>query len=255
MEELNRSDIKDLRGDLSPFLIHLTRNGWYKLWADIYNLQSDDNEKLDAKDSLSRIINESQIEARCPFGYFNFRVNQGYRPEFKVQRHWLRSVCFTETPVDHIYVQFQKIRGRQYEFQKYGLAFFEKSICSRNGHPVMYFNTKDNDMQKALDVIAVSDNCEKMKHLLPFYEGFGPPIWRNPHSEIDFRWEREWRIAGNFRYRLDKDVAFGICPIDEIANFEKLAENKFPFIDPSKNSLRDMKEKLKSNKKLKELIK
>ena len=94
-----------------------------------------------------------------------------------------------------------------------------------------------------------------MKHLLPFYEGFGPPLFNSPYQKINFRWEREWRIVGNFKYRLDKDVAFGICPIDEIDDFEKLVEKQIPFIDPSQKYLEKMKGKLKLNKKLKGLIK
>ena len=257
MKKLNRVDIKKLRGDLSPFLIHLTRNGTYRKWKDIHNLPKDDRPELKADKSLRRIIQDCQIEARSPFGYFNYKVKyKDKNIDSKIQRHWLKATCFTETPVEHIHVQFQEIAGRQCSFQKYGLAFFEEAVREKNGNPIMYFNTKNDHIRNSLDVIPISDKCEEMKHLLPFYEGFGPPLfssWFSP-TTVDFRWEREWRVVGNFKYSLKKDVAFGICPYSKIEQFKNLVSDAFPFIDPSPQYLGEMKRKLGLNEKLKELI-
>lgn len=254
---LKKKDIKRLRGDLSPFLIHLTRNGTYKRWEDIPSPLEDDGKALNAEDSLRSIIESREIQARSPFGYFNFSVSyKSNNPNSKIQRSWLKSVCFTETPIDHIHIQFNNILGRHFSFQKYGLAFFEESIRSHLGNPVMYFNTVNKDMRDSLDTIPTSDECSRMKHILPFFEGFGPPLFpKNPPiSEIDFRWEREWRIVGNFSYSLESDVAFGICPIDKVKYFEESVSGQFPFIDPSPEYIEKMKVKLKSNERLKQFI-
>ena len=72
---ISKQDIKDLRGDLSPFLIHLTRNGNFRRWADIHNLKRDDFEMMDAKKSLELILENNKIEARSPLGYFNYKVS------------------------------------------------------------------------------------------------------------------------------------------------------------------------------------
>ena len=175
----------------------------------------------------------------------------------KIQRGWPRSVCFTtETPVNHIYIQFEKISGRQYPFQKYGLAFFEEAVRQKNRNPIMYFNSQNKYARESLDSIPVSNKCEEMKYILPFYEGFGPRLFSgsSPSGEVDFRWEREWRIAGNFSYCLKNDMAFGICPYSEINKFENLVFDNFQFIDPSPKYLEEMKEKLRLNDKIKELI-
>lgn len=253
---LNRSDIKKLRGDLSPFLIHLTRGGTYTKWKDIHNTLTDVTPTLIAKTSLEEIIRNSKIEARSPFGYFNYSVPYGTKNQnSQVKRSWLQSVCFTETPVDHIHIQFQNIRGRSLQFEPYGLAFFENSVRANNGSPVMYFDTNNRAIRKSLDTIPTSSICTSMKSLLPLYEGFGPPLFSRYGSpaEIDFRWEREWRIVGDFNYSLLNDVAFGICPASEINYFENLVGNKFPFIDPTP-PIQAMKHKLKQNSKLQNLV-
>lgn len=254
---LRKGDIKKLREDLSPFLIHLTRKGTYRGWEDISSPPEGDGKTLDAEDSLREIIKSSEIQARSPFGYFNFLVKyRNKNPKSKIQRSWLKSVCFTETPIDHIHIQFNKIHGRKFSFQKYGLAFFEESICLHSGNPVMYFNTVNECMRDSLDAIPISDECFRMKHILPFFEGFGPPLFSGKplRSEIDFRWEREWRIVGNFSYSLKSDVAFGICPIDKIKYFDELVSEKFPFIDPSPEHIKEMKVKLRSDERLKPFI-
>ena len=51
------------------------------------------------------------------------------------------------------------------------------------------------------------------------------------NNEIDFRWEREWRIKGDFKFNLE-DVAFGLCPENKLDEYNKLSQGKFPFIDP-----------------------
>ena len=231
---ISKQDIKELRGDLSPFLIHLTRNGNYRRWADIYDLKMDERRALDAKSSLEMILQDKRIEARSPFGYFNYKVPWGSKnQDSKVKRSWLRSVCFTETPIDYVYVQCEEMEWRQFNFAPYGLAFFENSILREGGNPIVYFNSENERIRKTWDSIPSLPNCEDFAPLMILCEGFGPNLFGKSRAyEVDFRWEREWRIRGNFNFDLEKDVAFGICPQNEIEIFEKIAGEKIIFVDP-----------------------
>lgn len=73
-------------------------------------------------------------------------------------------------------------------------------------------------------------------HILHLFEQFGPRRQtqdpRKRAGEIDFRWEREWRIKGDFAFNLE-DVAFGLCPEDKLDECSQLSQGKFPFIDPN----------------------
>ena len=124
--------------DINPSATHSFTNSFSFDYGILNNLT------LNAISSLDLIIHFSTIAARSPFGYFNYSVPyNGRNLDSQVKRSWLQSVCFTETPVDHIHIQFQNIVGRRLQFHPYGLAFFENSIRSKNGSPVMYFDTNN----------------------------------------------------------------------------------------------------------------
>ena len=224
----NRQQILAQRGDLSPFLIHLTRNGIFK---------SDPTQTigstLNAKQSLETILVSSRIRAKSALGYFNYKVPwKGRNTNSQVQRSWLYACCFTETPLKDVSIQFQSIQGRQCHFQPYGLAFFEETVRSRGGNPVLYIETRNRGMRLTFDQMAIAPNCIDFKGIMPFVEGFGDPWFTYTPPEIDFRWEREWRCAGDFDFQ-HREVAFGICPENEIAYFEGLTNNQIPFVDVS----------------------
>lgn len=85
-----------------------------------------------------------------------------------------------------------------------------------------------------LDDMANAKNCIDYKGIMPLVEGFGSP-WFPSHSspsEIDFRWEREWRTSMDFDF-LCNEVAFGICPQSEIPYFESLTSGEIKFVDVS----------------------
>lgn len=239
---MNRQELLEKRGDLSPFLIHLTRSGDLKLDKDIFSLPQDRVVQITAKDSLGAIIGSRRIDARSAFGYFNYKVplkradGRVLNSTSHVRRDWLRSVCFTETPLDHVYLQMQTIVGRQLHFESYGLAFRESVVRGANGNPVLYVQTTNQNIRSGFDRLAVDPLAHHFKAMMPLVEGFGPP-WFPRYggpAEIDFRWEREWRITGDFSFTLS-DVAFGFCPADEIAQFETLVGGTFPFVDPLGN--------------------
>jgi hypothetical protein len=255
LPSLTKEQLLEKRGDLSPYLIHLTRTGQWKRWKDVHNLPQDDFQTIDAKQALERVLQNRKIEARTPYGYFNFKVpyQRGTRtlnPNSQVQRSWLRAVCFTETPIDHVYLQTLDIQGRQLHFQPYGLAFAESTIRAKGGNPITYVDTTNANVRLSLDSIPTSSICQNMRHLMPFIEGFGPPWFQPPSSpsEIDFRWEREWRIAGDFTFEAQQ-IAYGICPTSETGYFEALTGNTIPFVDPTQH-IELVKMKLRSYPKL-----
>lgn len=238
MGKLTKSQLLSQRGDLSPFLIHLTRDGDLKLWKEIYKTPKDQVRQVTAERSLKKILQNSQIKALSPFGYFNYKVpykkgEQIKNPDSKVHRHWLRAVCFTETPLDHVNLQMQNIWGRQFHFAQYGLAFKEPVVREKGGNPVFYTQTTNEPIRAAFDKIATNPIASLFQPVMPLIEGFGPPWYSQIHGpqEIDFRWEREWRIVGDFKFSLS-DVAFGFCPIDKIKYLEEAIGNVFPFVDP-----------------------
>jgi hypothetical protein len=247
MKKLTKMEVVAQRGDLSPFLVHLTRSGRITLPRDVYGLREDDSRIINARKNLQSIIEKSVIKAISPFGYFNYKVRLEKvgkvlrNRDSKVQRKWLRSVYFTETPIEHVHFQMRDIAGRNLHFEPYGLAFLESAIRKKGGNPLFYFDSTNQAVLASLDAVAVSEDCERFKNTLPLYEIFGPSLYP-PKREVDFRWEREWRVVGDFDFTA-ADVALGICARDDITYFENLVQHKFPFVDP-RDDMAAVKQKL-----------
>ena len=249
---ITKDELLSKRGDLSQFLIHLTRSGILKLDKDLYSLPKDDTRRISAKKCLEDIIFSKRIEARSAFGYFNYTVpykrgdGTTKNANSLVRRDWLRAACFTETPLEHIPLLTQKVYGRNQQFENYGLAFKEKVIRNRQGNPVFYTDTRNSALRAAYDSIVTTAAASQFKSFMPLVEGFGAPWFQKfgAPSEIDFRWEREWRVCGDFSFSAS-DIAFGICPSSEISEFENLLSGLVPFVDPT-SSLSAIKQKLKS---------
>lgn len=230
-----------------------------KLDKDIYSLPKDKVVQVTAKSSLEKIIKSRSIKAASAFGYFNYKAPlkraTGVVTNAKshVRRDWLRAVCFTETPLDHIYLQTKNIYGRKLHFESYGLSFKEDLIRAKNGNPIFYVETNNVSIRNAFDALVIDPLAVTFKSMMPLIEGFGRPWFStyNGPTEVDFRWEREWRICGDFSFSIS-DVAFGICPQDEIPCFENLLNNQIPFVDPIAN-LTAAKAKLKTCPHLKDL--
>lgn len=144
-------------------------------------------------------------------------------------------MCFTETPLDHIYIQTQSIEGRNLHFEPYGLAFKEDFIRRLGGSPVMYFESNNQPIRDALDAMMFSQDAVKFKSTMPFYEAFGRRLY-GQGSDVDFRWEREWRCTDDISFNFS-DVAFGICKDADKQSFSNLVGNAFPFVEPPSNPL------------------
>ncbi len=255
---LTKQQLLEKRNDLSQFLFHLTRDGDLKLRKDLYSLQKDDVRPLVAKDSLAGILQRRCIEARSSFGYFDYKVRVTtafgvLSSKSLVQRDWLRVACFTETPIDHVCLQMQEISGRQSCFGPYGLAFREDVVRRANGNPVFYVQTTNQKLRHAFNQMAEASNAADFKDLMPLVEGFGAPWFTKYYgpTEIDFRWEREWRVVGDFSFSL-ADVAFGLCPKSCKNIFEKFVGQSFPFVDPN-DDMNAIKQELRNWSHLRDL--
>lgn len=235
------------RSDLSNFLIHLTKKGSFEDYRPYLKLpghwEFDHTQNVEAEDSLKKIIslNPGKLLARAPFGHFKYGISVYSKPRKRIPIEWLKCVCFSEAPLSELKSFYEATQApenkglKMNEYKNFGLAFYAELIRSKKGHPVIYFDSKRKDILTAVNQLSEPHIKPLMEPILPLFESFGPPP--NATSaiapkEIDFRWEREWRIVGDFEFKWN-EVAFGLCPESKINEFEKLVNSEFPFIDPS----------------------
>jgi len=214
-------DIEQLlnrRSDLSTFVVHLTKGGA--------------GGTPSSKENLEAILTSGIIQARTPMGWTGVgkaRLSATALASMKV-------VCFSETPLEHVYSLFQDIRGRSTKLSSYGVAFTRETARSRGVNPVWYVDMTPGrtwELSSALDVLrkqaaAAPDGfaSHPASKILPFVEAMG--TW--PGGRKEFSWEREWRHLGDFKFAWD-DVALVLCPETEIDEFEALGS--YNAVDPS----------------------
>jgi hypothetical protein len=135
-----------------------------------------------------------------------------------------RVVCFSETPLEHIYSLVADIDGRRVHLEPYGVAVTKLAARRLGVNPIWYVDMTpgQNDQwatAHAVDAIrdaaiATGDfhNTPAAK-LLPFFEQMG--TW--PDSQKEFWWEREWRHVGDVLLPLVGCIF--LCPENEIDDF------------------------------------
>jgi hypothetical protein len=219
-------DILHFRGDLSPFLVHLTR----------------DSTGVPARDVLRRIIEERRLQCGdTPISDARFGMNTVGMDPLERQRMF-SAICFTETPLSEVHCLLD-IQYRHIDFGSYGLVFLKERLAKRGVGPVLYINNEqaDNDaVFQALCALA-ANHREAAERLLPLVSVFGqkvqlPGAPDRPAGRVDFRWEREWRfpfVRGDLVF-IEEDVFVGLCPDGEIVDFEARFQN-VDFIDPTRN--------------------
>ena len=218
--------VKWRRSDLSFFLVHLTKE--------------DKERGLSAKQVLEEIISPDSA------GYCTLNgAPQGlFERVASVPRESITAVSFTEAPLDQVKHFAQPIPGdKNRNYSKFGLVFEQDFIRSNSGNPCFYLNTRFNDdLKKAalsiVDCPHFSSNPDCVK-LLPYFSIFGKAGSAKEKKEIDFYWEREWRVPGSLRFRLD-DLFVGLCEHDWVDYFEGLTQ--VPFICPDWNYDRILKQ-------------
>lgn len=194
------------RSDLSTFLVHLTK----------------DSPGKSAKDNLVSILESGKIEARSSKGWGSTGRAKLPQPCLDL----MKVVCFSETPLEHIYSLYQPIRGRDVNLASYGLAFARETARDKGANPVWYVDMtpgRDWVIARALDALraeaaaAPDFGVHPASRILPFVEGMGD--W-GPGSRKEFSWEREWRHLGHFMFS-DFDIALVLCPEEDIDEFER----------------------------------
>ena len=219
MRDLQRNidEVRRIRGDLSSWLVHLTRDNFFigKTGNKVF---------YPARDCLENILQKDTIYATSPVGQFNYV--KWYQ---KVSKDDLKAVCFTEAPVEEIFL-FPHIQHKPLNFSSYGLVFDKDQLAQAPyfAAPVLYFSQPNGNTH----YITVFNQLEQkyyqdFKEVLFLFDKFGKTL---SGKEYDFRWEREWRHKGNLS-AIKSIVKFGLCPESDIKNFE----SKFPsicFVDP-----------------------
>ncbi len=232
------------RSDLSQFLIHLTKDGVYEDYQLVVGSPPGYQavrKPVRAKQALIDILSSKSLVARSPFGYFRLKVDM-YRPLFGrafinggVDPGLLTAVCFSETPLRELSSFYRAVSNKKNAYKKYGLAFHQENVRNAGGNPIFYIDSRKADFKSAVET-SNSLNPKGFEPLLPFMETFGPLHLSAASGWSDFRWEREWRKKGDFNFDW-VDVAFGICPANEIPNFELLTNNQVTFLDPDWDEL------------------
>src|SRR5262249_7823432 len=148
-----------------------------------------------------------------------------------------RVVCFTETPLEHVWMLCRDIEYRMVRLQPYGLAF-TKSWGRRNGiNPVWYIDITPsghewltNPVQEMLAAGAAGRAVARgwpgdawrevdlahapIASLTPFFEQMGRPAG----TRKEFWWEREWRHVGAREFGWS-DVVAAFVPEQDHALF------------------------------------
>ena len=192
---LAREEFLDLKRDYSPFLVHLTKPA---------------NDGTLAKDVLVKILKEQQLKAFNPWCLFNKDLVQSTSPNHAME---FRVVCFTETPIDQLSLLLSPVVGRRNQPEPYGVIFDKHFIRKKGGNPVFYVG--------GTLMGTLWDIYNKAKE-----SGFGNAESRffalvnRCDEDVDFHWEREWRVVGNLDFGLD-DVYLGLCPEPEMEYFER----------------------------------
>lgn len=218
-------EILHFRSDISPFLVHLAR----------------DFDGRTAEQCLQSIIQERQLQ--CGNNNVSAVRYGGNTIEMSDEdcRRFFGAICFTETPLSETHCLLE-ISARQVQLQPYGLVFLKTRLRDRGVAPVLYLNnalgTQDSVVQSLFSLTAQFP--EAAERLLPLVSVFGrkiqPPRAPVQEGEIDFSWEREWRLpsVSTPLAFTEGDVFVGLCPDEVIPQFETL----FPgigFIDPRRN--------------------
>lgn len=212
-------DLLHRRNDLSTFLVHLTR----------------DTGNRSASDNLLGILANAdtpKIEARSTMGMAKDLADR--RDDvFESQK----VVCFSETPLEHIWMMCEEIENRDVRLQPYGVVFTKTWARRKGVNPVMYFDISQGAhewLTKPVDELvrgaetgsaiwdAVANDWRRVPvadapilKLTPFFEQMGK--W---NVRKEFWWEREWRKVGDLYFNYLDLVAI-LAPEPDHARFHE----------------------------------
>jgi len=212
-------DIVDLlhrRGDLSTFLVHLTRS----------------------RDDLLAILTSRTLEARTPYGMLKTRALQN-----QTLAASQRCVCLTETPLEHTWMMCKEIENRAHQFSLYGLAFSKVWARREGANPVWYVDITPGHDWLMVPLNDLADVAQLGGALTISKDAMGKPVQPTQTSTValeasqiaqiapfieqmgtgdgyrkEFWWEREWRKVGDLRF-FWKNVVTAFVPEDDHMSF------------------------------------
>lgn len=223
-------DILHFRSDIPPFLVHLTRK----------------NETQTASEVLKTIFNNRILKASsnqvsdAKYGMLTSDMSENDKKKN------FSAICFSETPLNEIHCLLE-IVYRSINLEPYGLVFIKENLQSKGVSPVFYLNNYTNDKDEVIQHLCKSFiNTNSGAKILPLFANTGVRL-TNPFAQyrqtekVNFMWEREWRYPSFYGdlTLYDSDIFVGLCPHDEIDEFETLTFTLFGksigFIDPKRN--------------------
>ncbi len=221
----NIDDVLLFRGDLPPFLVHLTRR----------------SEDGTADQNLTSILESQTLHyGPAPISVARYRYPQAQLDSTKRVRYFT-AVSFTETPLNEIH-SLLEIEGRIINLEPYGLVFLRDRCKAKGVAPVIYFNNVKGDKDEVVQALCtlLDSHPRQAASILPFVSFFGrllTPLGGSSRTdEMDFTWEREWRYVSkrkHFKFK-KSDVFVGLCPHSKIEDFESRFD-WLQFIDPRRN--------------------
>jgi hypothetical protein len=221
------------REDISPFLVHLTRQA---------------TDGTHPRDVLKRIIgvpdhgNQHGCLKCGPYPVSDVRFGVHYNEFDDATRlRFFGAICFSETPLREVHALID-IENRLVNLSSYGLVFVKSNLQGKGVAPVWYVNNVPGDMESVLHDLGVWAKTapSAAARTLPLIAIVGrkvtAPGAAPQTGSVDFSWERGWRFPaarGDLLFS-GEDVFAGLCPHDEIAEFERLFP-PVPFVDPRHN--------------------
>ncbi len=225
---MNITELLSRRGDLSGFVVHLTRRG---------------DDGVSPVRNLKSILEQHVIEARTPFGPAAQELGARQQRDLNSQK----CVSFSETPLEHLHCLTERIAKRRFSLSSYGLAFTKMTARKLAVNPIWYIDiTPGHDwLMNPINKLIKGEvkrrrNFRKspLAQIAPFIEQMGSGLGRSGYGyRKEFWWEREWRHRGDFNFSLE-EVALGFAPETRIETLEDFSERlgrKIPFVDPKWN--------------------
>lgn len=185
------------REDFSRFLVHLTR----------------EYEGATAEENLVAMLRSRRVEARNAHCLFAPKIKRiGFSDVLKKQ---FNTVCFTEVPLNQLKHLTKEIPNRSIKLKPYGLVFRKAHLLEEGANPAIYISNKAEGLRELLlsQFDAHFREHRKYRQLKKqFGEGADAIIryyaFINIISDrVDFSWEREWRLKGDFAFGFQQLVA------------------------------------------------
>lgn len=175
--------IRIVRRDIGNLLFHFTRSSVDKIVSITQGDGGMWTIPASAPVVLSKILSEGKLIGTSKWTY-------GYN-----------CICFTEAPMQEFNSIFDLIeivssKEERPRYEPYGVAVSKKWLFSKGGRPVIYDHPD-----------AIKECPENMKYRFVPYD---------PQHEIDYTWEREWRIKADY-IQLDPNETLAIVPSSEEA--------------------------------------